>query len=121
MYGTGRIHCESSLSVNYHRAINRAEKEPLDDDDARPLQLTSFTVLSCACGWGECDITTLALLRGLCCDILLGASTSLHPCVSMASAACIWIREPVLFFAHFGTSTFLLLYKYFEQLCVVPI
>lgn len=33
VYGTGRIHCESSLSVNYHRAINRAEKEPLDDDN----------------------------------------------------------------------------------------
>ncbi|CAJ1054860.1 Hypothetical predicted protein [Xyrichtys novacula] len=33
VYGTGRIHCESSLSVNYHRAINRAEKEPLDDED----------------------------------------------------------------------------------------
>lgn len=31
VYGTGRIHCEGTLSVNYHRAINRAEKEPLDD------------------------------------------------------------------------------------------
>lgn len=28
VYGTGRIHCENTLSVNYHRAINRAEKEP---------------------------------------------------------------------------------------------
>lgn len=27
----------------------------------------------------------------------------------------------ILFFAHFGTSTFLLLYIHFEQLCVVPI
>ena len=56
VYGTGRIHCESSLSVNYHRAINRAEKEPLDD--ARPHRLTvslvSSAALCCAGGWGEC-------------------------------------------------------------------
>lgn len=39
VYGTGRIHCHSKLSVNYHRAINRAEKEPLDED-ARPWRLT---------------------------------------------------------------------------------
>lgn len=31
VYGTGRIHCHNKISVNYHRAINRAEKEPLDD------------------------------------------------------------------------------------------
>lgn len=30
VYGTGRIHCEKTLSVNYHRAINRAEKDPQD-------------------------------------------------------------------------------------------
>ena len=45
VYGTGRIHCESTLSVNYHRAINRAEKEPriprlsLDPPPAPPISL----------------------------------------------------------------------------------
>ena len=28
VYGTGRIHCEQSQSVNYRRAINRAETDP---------------------------------------------------------------------------------------------
>lgn len=28
VYGTGRIHCEQSRSVNYRRAINRAETDP---------------------------------------------------------------------------------------------
>lgn len=28
VYGTGRIHCATPRSVNYHRAINRAEKDP---------------------------------------------------------------------------------------------
>lgn len=28
VYGTGRIHCATPRSVNYHRAINRAEKGP---------------------------------------------------------------------------------------------
>lgn len=28
VYGTGRIHCKHTLSVNYQRAINRVENEP---------------------------------------------------------------------------------------------
>lgn len=38
VYGTGRIHCEQSRSVNYRRAINRAETDPrvgLDGGDPR--------------------------------------------------------------------------------------
>lgn len=80
--------------MNYHRAINRAEKEPLGN--GRPWWLT---LLSSARGCGGGDVTTLPQLL-----------------VSVAAMA-----QTLLFFAHFGTSTFLLLYVYFEQLCVVPI
>lgn len=37
VYGTGRIHCEQSRSVNYRRAINRAETEPRVPRSAPPL------------------------------------------------------------------------------------
>lgn len=35
VYGTGRIHCEQSRSVNYRRAIHRAETEPRASERAR--------------------------------------------------------------------------------------
>lgn len=110
VYGTGRIHCESSLSVNYHRAINRAEKEPLGNGRPRRLPL-----LSSARGCGGRDATDLPQLREL--QLSPGASsTRSADAVPQRVAA-----QTLLFFAHFGTSTFLLLYIYFEQLCVVPI
>ncbi len=74
MYGTGRIHCHSTLSVNYHRAINRVETEP------------------------HCLYVRV------------------HICFNRKPA----VKFPI-FFAHFGTSTFLLCFSLFEQSCVVPI
>lgn len=52
VYGTGRIHCHSKISVNYHRAINRAEKEPLDD--ARAQRLIVSLLLCLWVGWVWC-------------------------------------------------------------------
>lgn len=37
VYGTGRIHCEQSRSVNYRRAINRAETDPRVRRSSSPL------------------------------------------------------------------------------------
>lgn len=39
VYGTGRIHCEQSQSVNYRRAINRAETDPRVPRSSSPLCL----------------------------------------------------------------------------------
>lgn len=42
VYGTGRIHCATPRSVNYHRAINRAEKDPRAPRGRRPARLARF-------------------------------------------------------------------------------
>lgn len=42
VYGTGRIHCEQSRSVNYRRAINRAETDPRASEHLTPSAWTSF-------------------------------------------------------------------------------
>lgn len=43
VYGTGRIHCEQSQSVNYRRAINRAETDP-----RVPLEHLTYFCLECS-------------------------------------------------------------------------
>lgn len=92
VYGTGRIHCESSTSVNYHRAINRAEKEPLDN--GRPWRLTLSSVRGC----GGCDVTTLPQLH----SASPGGSASCSVDVSLLQR---WPRRsassPILALAHF--------------------
>lgn len=42
VYGTGRIHCATPRSVNYHRAINRAEKDPRAPRGHRRRRLARF-------------------------------------------------------------------------------
>lgn len=121
VYGTGRIHCESTLSVNYHRAINRAEKEPLDD--AHPfLELTKLSLVFLCLGWmwylcfGWYEYCYGSLIGYLWAFGIFGVS------LTTTASTCIGTSLPLLFFfAHFGTSTFLLLYICFEQSCVVPI
>lgn len=50
MYGTGRIHCGQSRSVNYRRAINRAETDPRASPE-RPTPLALKRGLDIGC-WG---------------------------------------------------------------------
>lgn len=97
VYGTGRIHCEQSRSVNYRRAINRAETDPRVSQEQ--LGPSSPAVgLDVGKGW-------LVGVQG-CRELLQrfpGGSTT---------TICL---------ADFGTSTFLLVSLRSEQSCAVPI
>lgn len=92
VYGTGRIHCEQSRSVNYRRAINRAETEPRVPPSAPPL------------------------LPG-CRSVSWGAGVQRPPRPLCPQRA----RSGAICLADFGTSTFLLVSLRSEQSCAVPI
>lgn len=62
VYGTGRIHCEQSQSVNYRRAINRAETEPrVPQSTSPPFAWTSTSPGAQGCK----DLLVHSVHRGL--------------------------------------------------------
>lgn len=101
MYGTGRIHCEQSRSVNYRRAINRAETDPRvsREHSSPPGPRGGPGHRKWACfGAGKVGAPGYALWY-----VPSGPATL---------AICL---------ADFGTSTFLLVSLRSEQSCAVPI
>lgn len=101
VYGTGRIHCEQSRSVNYRRAINRAETDPRvsREHSSPPGPRGGPRHRKWACfGAGKVGARGYALWY-----VPSGPATL---------AICL---------ADFGTSTFLLVSLRSEQSCAVPI
>lgn len=99
VYGTGRIHCERSRSVNYRRAINRAET------DLRGSQEHSSPPLAPWWAWtSEMGCFGGAGVQGYPLRYVPRGPATLPICL-----------------ADFGTSTFLLVSLRSEQSCAVPI